>query len=234
MNFSVHLLEFLKRQSTASVSNFGTFYLKNTSASLDETGKNILPPGKEIAFNDSDSTNNSDFAEYLASQQKSTLLEAEIEIRKQVNFWNSRLEKEGNLKIENLGTFVLNDSTLHFTGEKTENISADFYGLEEINISEIKNVKKAAQSSESYKMSKSLYWITPVVVGILTIAYFGITQPETLFGGKSFGGNIEKSASKKAVKVASKIDSSSAKTPLDSLKSDSLKSLPQQKTLPVQ
>ena len=81
MNFSQHLLEFLKKQGTASVPNFGTFFLKNTSATLDESGKNILPPSTEITFEADSVRNSSNFIHYLSAQQKITLLEAEIEIR---------------------------------------------------------------------------------------------------------------------------------------------------------
>lgn len=233
MNFSQHLLEFLKKQGTASVPNFGTFFLKNTSATLDESGKNILPPSTEITFEAGFTGNSSNFIHYLSAQQKITLLEAEIEIRKQVTFWNSKLEKENALKIDNIGSFFLNDSKLSFVGEKTENISADFYGLEEINISAIKKIKKTALSNnKSYQFVKSLYWVTPLIIGISGLTYFAITQPEILFGKFSFSGNIEKASAKKVLKPVLKNDSVAIKSTSDSLKIDSLKSVNLSKIVP--
>ena len=161
------------------------------------------------------------------------MLEAEIEISKQVTFWNSKLEKENALKIDNIGSFFLNDSKLSFVGEKTENISADFYGLEEINISAIKKIKKTALSNnKSYQFVKSLYWVTPLIIGISGLTYFAITQPEILFGKFSFSGNIEKASAKKVLKPVLKNDSVAIKSTSDSLKIDSLKSVNHSKIVP--
>ena len=233
MNFSLHLLEFLKKQGTAFVPNFGTFYLKNTSATLDESGKNILPPGKEIAFNNETPGYASNFIEYLSAQEKITLLEAEIEIRKQVTFWNSKLEKEGSVKIENFGTFFLNDSKLHFSGEKTETISEDFYGLEEINLSAIKHSAASKNSDKSYKLSKTIYWVFPLIIGLSALAYFGITKPEQLFGNASFLKGFEKKPVPPVKKDSIKIDSVAVNIVSDSLKADSLKSAALIKKAPV-
>lgn len=223
MNFSQHLLEFLKKQGSAAVPNFGTFFLKNTSATLDESGKNILPPGKEIAFKAESVGNSNEFAQYLSAQQKITLLEAEIEIRKQVTFWNSKLEKDGTVAIENFGTFFLNDSQLHFTGDKTETVSADFYGLEEINLSEIKSGKKN-RGEKSFQFSKAVYWVTPLLIGIGALTYFAITQPEQLFGMASFPKNFDEKPKAKIQKPVIKKDSVTIVSPnADSLRLDSLK-----------
>jgi hypothetical protein len=233
MNFSQHLLEFLKKQGTACIPHFGTFFLKNTSATLDESEKNILPPSTEITFDAHSAGNSSNFIHYLSAQQKITLLEAEIEIRKQVTFWNLKLEKENSLKIDNIGSFFLNDSKLSFIGEKTENISADFYGLEEINISSIKKVKKTAVgNNKSYQFVKSLYWVTPILISISGLTYFAITQPGILFGKFSFSGNIEKAPAKKVLKPILENDSVAIKSTSDSLKIDSLKSVNLSKIVP--
>lgn len=221
MNFSQHLLEFLKKQGSVAVPNFGTFFLKNTSATLDESGKNILPPGKEIAFKADSAGNSNEFIQYLSAQQKITLLEAEIEIRKQVTFWNSKLEKDGTVAIENFGTFFLNDSQLHFTGDKAETVSADFYGLEEINLAEIKSGKN--KSGKSFQFSKAVYWLTPLLIGIGTLAYFAITQPEQLFGLASFPKNFDEKPKVKIQKPVIKKDSATiVASKADSLRLDSL------------
>ena len=223
MNFSQHLLEFLKKHGSAAVPNFGTFFLKNTSATLDESGKNILPPGKEIAFKADSAGNSNEFAHYLATQQKISLLEAEIEIRKQVTFWNSKLEKDGSVQIENLGTFFLNDSQLNFKGDKTETVSADFYGLEEINLAEIKNGRKN-RGEKSFQFSKTVYWLTPLLIGIAALSYFAITQPDQLFGMASFPKNSGEKPKAKIQKPILKKDSATViSTNADSLRLDSLK-----------
>ena len=229
MNFSQLLLEFLQKHGSVSVPGFGIFYLKNTNAIVDQSGKSILPPGKEVAFRNDSGDKGQDFIQFISSQKSISELESEIEIRKQVTFWNSTLEKEGKLSLENLGTFFLDDSKIHFTGNRTENLSPDFYGLEEITISEIKNIKVKTENNnpeKSYQFSKSIYWVLPLVIAVLALTYFGITQPEKIFGRKSFNEDFNKKPVEKIKKDSVKIDStklSAAK--LDSLKTDSIQSV---------
>ena len=83
MNFSFLILEFLKQQGNVPVPGFGTFYLKNTNALVDEDGKSILPPGKEVAFKISDSSSDSAFAKFIAQRKNIPLIDAEIEMKKQ-------------------------------------------------------------------------------------------------------------------------------------------------------
>lgn len=233
MNFSQLLLEFLKKHGSVSVPGFGIFYLKNTNAIVDQSGKSILPPGKEVAFRNDSGDKGEDFIQSLSTQKNISEIEAEIEIRKQVTFWNSTLEKDGKLSVENLGTFFLDDSKIHFTGNRTENLSPDFYGLEEINISEIKNVKRRnANNTEkkTYTFSKSVYWMVPLVIGVLALTYFGITQPEELFGRKSFNDDLKEKPvekiEKKSLKQDSlKNDSAAINAKLDSLRTDSVQSV---------
>lgn len=230
MNFSQLLLEFLKKHDNVSVLGFGIFYLKNTNAIVDKEGKNILPPRKEIAFRNDSDDKGIDFIQFISIQKSITELEAEIEIRKQVTFWNSTIEKDGKLLIENLGTFFLDDSKINFIGNKTENLSPDFYGLEEINISEIKNKKARTENNtdkKPYAFSKSVYWVIPLVIGVLVLTYIGITQPEELFGKKSFNDDLKKKPVEKIKNDSLKIDSLNKDSTfinpnLDSLRSDSL------------
>lgn len=225
MNFSLLLLEFLKKQGSVSVPGFGDFYLKNANAVVDEVEKSILPPGKEVAFRTDATREGSEFIQFLAQQKNGSEIDAENEIKKQVNFWNSTLEKEGKLAVDHLGTFFLDDSKLHFRGLRTENLSPDFYGLEEITIAEIKNTKlTAASHKNSYRLSKSVYWLIPLLLGIATLTYFGITQPESIFGKKSFEDALAEKPVPEIKKDTLKVDSATIKNPvLDSLREDSIK-----------
>ena len=233
MNFSFLILEFLKQQGNVPVPGFGTFYLKNTNALVDEDGKSILPPGKEVAFKISDSSSDSAFAKFIAQRKNIPLIDAEIEMKKQTNFWYSVLEKEGKFVLENIGTFLLSDSQIHFTGNRTENLSPDFYGLEEIHLSQINNsgnLPKTEANKSSYRFSKTLYWLVPLLLGVSGLAYFGITQPELIFGKKSFGNGLEPVPTSKIVKETVKIDSIKQDSLMminpvvDSAKADSLQS----------
>lgn len=221
MNFSLFLLEFIKKQGSVSLPGFGTFYLHTINAVLDKEGKNILPPGAEVAFKTDISGNGNDFARYLSAEKRTPLINAEIDIKKQINYWNATLHKDKKVEVEHLGTFFLEDSKMIFSGNRTENLSADFYGLEQINISEIKNSPR--KSGTSYQLKKSFFWITPLLIGILGLTYFGITQPEMIFGKKSFKEETPKKEMLPIKKDSVKTDSLKAvQMAMDSIKNDSL------------
>lgn len=217
MNIVSQIQEFLKKTGNVSISGFGTFYLKSSNAVLDKEGKSILPPGKEIAFRNDVENTSDDFVKFVAAQNNLPLIDAQIEIKKHVNFWNAALYKEKTLTIENLGRFSLDESKIHFTGIRTENLSADFYGLEEITFSEIKTNRRG--KSGSYKTSNSLWWLVPLLVGIAGITYFGITQPEKLFGKRTFG---KIPSPKVAEKVPVKDSVQTIISPEDSIKTDTI------------
>ncbi len=227
MNFSQLLFGFLKKQGRASVPGFGVFSLKTAHAILDKEEKNILPPGLEMSFSTDAGDSDQSFAEYFSSQKGISVSAAEAEIKQQVTFWNLTLEKEGSLSVPDFGTFFLDDSKIHFKEDRNENLSPDFYGLEEINISEIKKARlpKTSTKENSYSFPKSVYWVLPLVLGVLALTYFGITQPEKIFGKKSFPNGLEELPEKKAATVSLKKDSAKVdSTAIDSAKADSLKS----------
>lgn len=225
MNFSVLILEFLNKHGHVNIPGFGVFYLKNTNASLDNENAHILPPGKEVAFRTETSEKDENLADCIVQQNKISRIEAEIELRKLTNFWNSTLEKDGKIAIENIGTFFLDDSKLHFTGERTVNLSPDFYGLEEINLSQIKNsnpIESVEDGAKPYRFSKTVFWLVPVLLGIGVITYLGLSQPETIFGQKSFEKGFGKPIEKKIENPSAKADSAVIKPlAIDSLKTDS-------------
>ena len=229
MNFNALLLEFLKTNGPLSLLGFGTFFLKNSTAYVDSNGQNIVPPGKEIGFQTEDTKDSEQFLNFLGSKKDISVSAAETEIKKQVDFWNSTLEKEGILMVENIGTFTLSESNIHLTGNRLEKISPDFYGLEEINLSQIKKAKTSKnleKSENAYHFKPSIWWIAPLIAGILAITYFGITQPEKIFGKRSFK-NLEQK--KPEIKVEKPVIISDSLR-LNNLKSDSLKADSLQKT----
>lgn len=225
MNFPVLILEFLNKHGHVNIPGFGVFYLKNTNASLDNENAHILPPGKEVAFRTEITEKEGNLVDFLAQQNKLSRIEAEIEVKKLTNFWNSTLEKDGKIAIENIGTFFLDDSKLHFTGERTVNLSPDFYGLEEINLSQIKNpqpIESTENAAQPYRFSKTVFWLVPILLGSGAITYLGLSQPEIIFGQKSFKNGFGKPMEKKIENPSARTDSAVVKQlAIDSLKTDS-------------
>lgn len=227
MNFQENLYQFLKKNSRVSVEGFGTFYLQKSNAIVEASSNRILPPGKEVAFDQNSDFNNDSFAEYLANQNTTSIPAAKEEIKKQVTYWNSILEKDGQLAIENIGTFTLSDSSLLFNGSRFENLSPDFYGLEEINISEIKNPKKNSSAGSPYRLVKTVYWLLPLLLIGGVIGYLAATQPEILFGEKTFKNEI---APKKKAEIIKAKPANKSQIISDSVKADSSTIKPTVKT----
>ncbi len=220
MNFSQLLLEFLKKHGAVTLPAFGTFYLNATNASLDEDRKNILPPGTEIGFQPAQNENTGEFAAFYASKKNIDLIAAEGEINKQINYWNTALEKNQELKIENLGAFYLEDSKLIFTGLRLENLSPAFFGLEEINISDIK--KGLRNGSKPYSFIRTLFWLIPLILLISGLTYVGLEKPEIIFGEKSVLVEAPKIAPVILKKDSLTLDSLTI-SPKDSLVKDTIK-----------
>lgn len=226
MNFSPLLLSYLRKQESATIPGFGIFYLKNINAVLDQEGKSILPPTTEINFKTENATDHDDFVEFISVERKISFIEAQIELKKLTNYWNATLYKDHEISIQGLGTFFLEENKIHFKGNRIENLSTDFYGLEEIQFDKI----KAPKNTRSYQFNKSAVWLLFLIIPLLGLTYFGVTQPELIFGKKSFKDEAPK---KKAVPVkieSLKVDSLKAVQYLaDSLQNDSL----QKSLLPI-
>ncbi|SFI85715.1 hypothetical protein SAMN05421638_1221 [Kaistella treverensis] len=223
MNFSQLLLEFLKKNGSVSLTGFGTFFLQTSNAALDEEEKNLLPPGTEIAFNASKSENPEKFIRFLAAEKNISESAAEEEISKQVVYWNSALEKNETLKIENIGTFYLEDSKLHFSGNRLENLSPAFFGLEEINISKIK--KGFRSGKKPYAFVRTIAWLLPLILIVSGLTYMGIEKPDMIFGKKSDLTNPPKKDVLTVKKNKPKVDSVAPVLVQDSTLADSTKTI---------
>ncbi|WP_304343175.1 hypothetical protein [Chryseobacterium koreense] len=221
MKLSSLILDSLRQNGATSISGFGTFYLKNANAKVDQDAAHILPPGSEIAFSTDFEWESTDFPSYVSAEKKIPQIDAEIEVRKMINYWNGTLYKEKTLTVEHLGTFFLNDEKINFSGLRTAHLSPDFYGLEQINISEIKNPKSKSKKNpekSAYQFNSSGWWVLTLLIGIGAITYFGITQPEFIFGKKSFEKIPDQKPQKKLAKTPVKVDSPKINT--DSIHAD--------------
>ncbi len=227
MNFTQYLSDYLKKNGQVDLPGFGTFFMKTAHATLDKTGKNLLPPGLEIVFSNQNINNNNLFAEYLASEKQIPLSAAQIEIRNQIAYWKIALQKDGEALLSNFGTLIAEEETLRFTPTTSEQLSPDFYGLEEINIQALKQSKTIAFPSEqnAYKFPKNAFWVLPLVLGVLALSYLSISQPEILFGQRTKDLLNKKEEQKKPAPQKSKVDSATNTAKKDSLttiKTDSI------------
>lgn len=226
MNISAYILEYLKQFGSVVVPNFGVFSLENSKAIVNSENGSILPPASQIAFAADYDIQSEELAAFIAAQKQMSLGASKSDLKIQTDFWKKKLQADQVLEIQNLGKLSLHNDQIVFSGKRLENDRPDFYGLEEIRISDIKNSEKKEKPTESkkdYTFNKSILWTFLFVVPVLGIAYLGYSQQDLIFGKKSFDSISVQTKTKRIEKIFPvKVDSATLKVS-DTLKKDSLR-----------
>lgn len=224
MSIPNYLLEYLTKNGKATLSGFGSFATENSEAVLNQENKTLLPPGKKISFQADYEVQDESFAQYLSAQKNISPETATGELRQQVDFWKNKINEGENFTIENLGEFKISGDSAEFAGNRIATDNSDFYGLEEINLNDLKkrtgnaDIKKQEDSSAGFRFSKPLLWVLLLAIPLSGMIYVGAFHPEMLFGKKS---SLSSPAKKKDVKKDS-VKILVKPTVTDSLKADSL------------
>jgi len=226
MNISAYILEYLKQFGTATVPGFGVFSLKNSKAIINSENGSILPPASQIEFTIDYEVQAEDLTAFIAEQKQMSLEASRSDLKIQTDFWKKKLQAEQILEIQNLGTVFIEEGHTHFKGKRIESGRPDFYGLEEIRLSDINNGEKVNTSvnrEKDFKFRKTILWIFLLIIPVLGILYLAFTQQELLFGKKSFNNVSVQTSTHRIVKDTVKVMAHTPETPVsDSLKKDSL------------
>ena len=221
MNISAYILEYLKQFGRVVVPQFGVFSVENSKAVINSENGSILPPSSKIAFQSDYQVQSEDLILFISKQKNISKDSAANELQIQTDFWKKKLQAEQILEISNLGKVYVEDGLLTFKGNRIDSVYSDFYGLEEIRFSDIKNTDSALPEidpEKDFKLNKSILWIFLFIIPVLGILYFGYTQQELIFGKKSFDSVTVQTKTKRIEKVVPvKIDSAELKR-IDSLK----------------
>jgi nucleoid DNA-binding protein len=221
MNISALILEFLKEREKVTVSGFGDFVLENAAAVLNPEDRTLLPPGQKINYNPNYEAVGPEFAHFVSARKNISIEDASQEITTQINFWKNKINEGENFSVEHLGEFKISADSVLFRGNRFSGDRSDFYGLEEINMNELRKRKGNAAGGDPYRFNRPLLWVMLLALPVAALAYIGITQPELLFGRKSFTESSLKDAPKQNKQEALKTDTLN-QSRLDSLKKDSL------------
>ncbi|NML69558.1 hypothetical protein HHL23_07090 [Chryseobacterium sp. RP-3-3] len=226
MNISAYILEYLKQFGTVTVPSFGVFSLKNSKAIINSENGSILPPASEIVFAVDYEIQSDELAAFIAAQKQMSLEASKSDLKIQTDFWKKKLQADQTLEIQNLGMITIEEDTARFKGKRIESGHPDFYGLEEIRLSDINNGEKintTENREKDYTFKKSVLWIFLVAVPVLGIVYLAFTQQELLFGKKSFDKVSVQTSTHRIVKDTIKVMVHTPETAVsDSLKKDSL------------
>ncbi|WP_415329355.1 hypothetical protein [Chryseobacterium sp. MMS23-Vi53] len=190
MNISAYILDYLKQFGTVTVPGFGVFSLENSKAIINSENGSILPPASKIVYTPDYQIKSDDLAAFIGGQKQMSLEASKTDLQIQTDFWKKKLQADQTLEIQGLGVLFIEDGETHFKGNRLESDHPDFYGLEEIKISDINNkdvkIGNVVNSEKDYKFNKSILWAFLVVIPVLGIIYVGYSQQELLFGKKSF------------------------------------------------
>lgn len=225
MNISAYILEYLKQFGTVTVPGFGVFSLKNSKAIINSENGSILPPASEIVFAVDYEIQSDELAAFIAAQKQMSLEASKSDLKIQTDFWKKKLQADQVLDIQNLGFINIEDDHTHFKGKRIESGHPDFYGLEEIRISDINNGEKintTVNREKDYRFKKTILWIFLLVIPVLGILYLASTQQELLFGKKSFDKVSVQTSTHRIVKDTVKAIVAPKTAVSDSLKKDSL------------
>lgn len=243
MNISAYILEYLKQFGAAVVPGFGVFSLEKSKAIINSENGSILPPASQIKFDVNYHIQSDNLAAYIGEQKQMSLEASKADLQIQTDFWKKKLQADQRLEIQNLGLIFIEEGQTHFKGNRLQSDHPDFYGLEEIKLSDIKSGEKETVNNiqkKDYKFGKILLWSLLIIIPIGVIAYFSIAQPEMIFGKPSFEKEKDSLKMIKPVKAPVFIPDSTlikkdslSKKILDSLKKDSTKTVQKQIKTPV-
>jgi nucleoid DNA-binding protein len=193
MNIQYHIKSLLYRHDCVIVSGLGGFVCQVKSAQIVE--EYIVPPSKQISFNQS--LNNTDglLENHVAKEEKISYQIAQQNILVFSQKLIDSLEEQQEVVLNGLGRFNYNESKkLVFTPESNEQWLINAYGLPKFKVSEIVKADKKIgvvaiqgekeQDSTPTPNSKPAYW-KYAAVGIIAIGIAG------LIGAQVYQNNIE-------------------------------------------
>ncbi|MEC5394737.1 hypothetical protein [Bergeyella sp. RCAD1439] len=184
MDIVIIIASFLRRYGRAEVPSFGVFYLGKGQAKLDQSTGHLLPPAREVRFEEGDLEGGNLLADHVAEKQGVSRGQALTLISEVVTFWKANMAEKRSFSLEGLGKFVFLEERLRFEGERVQDETPDFYGLEEINLHQLK--RKTSPKSTEYQIKNALLWAFLLILPLGGFLILAFTQREMLFGKLSF------------------------------------------------
>lgn len=183
MNFEHHIYQYLLKHHKAEVPDLGVFELTKESAKIDAENSIITPPKEVVTFEYQPSVFDNQLAKYIAEETNSNLFIVQINLKNEVAKWFQKLKTEGDLTLENLGQFQLDDQNRII---KISDETDDIFGLEAINLQTLKKTfPKKNVISDNYAFNKNVIWTFLGIVILGSIALFVFGDQQLIFGKSS-------------------------------------------------
>lgn len=188
-NFTHYILDELKANHKVAIKGFGTFFLKDSTAKVIRNNENILPPAKEIFFHADVHTSDEGFTLSILDKESLAFDEVYQFIQQQVSHWNTLLEHNEDFTIDSIGHFSFDDhKQLSFSGERLDDLSPDYFGLEIISLSPLQKQSAHSSSTEQAsddKLNKAILWTFLVLIPLCGLIGAGLLFATKFSGDKS-------------------------------------------------
>lgn len=156
--------EVVKSDGFVIIPGWGAFFLQPTAARWDIQKQVFYAPGYQMLFNPRIQDNDGVLSIRLAKAFNCSYFNALQEISNIVIRWNTHLYQWGNLKLENLGLFVLQKDVVHFESELQSNNFPEYYGLQNIYLQEFQDDRGVLFSYPKLTSSKQLSTVVKTLV----------------------------------------------------------------------
>ena len=185
MDLAFYIYSYLQEQKPrVEVPDFGIFRLEKEHAVVDAESSKILPPSEHIHFEDNTAVFDSSLAHYIAEKTGENLFIIQSEIRDTVREWIKLLMLQKKLNLKYLGELSLKEIDIIREETKIPQ-SMEFFGLEEVNLSEIspasavkeeltqKQETKKIENQKQEKSNNGIWWVLLFIVlaGLVFLYY---------------------------------------------------------------
>jgi len=126
--------ELLSESNRVIVPEFGAFIGKNISAKIDDAKNIVYPPSKKVSFNDRLKLNDENLAKYIAANNNIEITKAKSEIAEFVNAIKNKLDVDGGVSIEGLGSFEMNGTNIAYKQDEQVNFSGESLELNPVRL----------------------------------------------------------------------------------------------------
>ena len=170
MKISYHIFNLLQEHDCVIVPNFGAFVARNISSKISRDGARIYPPNKEITFNKSLIKSDGLLINRISSDEN---ISYEMANKKLINWVvksHKKISKQGYIEIKNIGSISLENGKYIFTPSQNTIFLKSSYGLNSIDLNEIKRSTNSVSSS--YLKYAAILIIFLSLAGIFTKSYF--------------------------------------------------------------
>ncbi|HKJ80223.1 MAG TPA: hypothetical protein VKA10_11840, partial [Prolixibacteraceae bacterium] len=131
MKLGKYIKHLLPEHEIVIVPGFGALKTIDKPAEIDESGENIVPPSKEVAFYPEIKNNDGLLVSHVAQQENVSHFEALQLIEKERGEILYKIDKGEKVVLEGVGIFFLNESQkIVFEPVSGAAVSPDFFGLE--------------------------------------------------------------------------------------------------------